>query len=244
MTALRAATGATVNQLRNDGRLPANVLVLTYNNSLRGYVSAVAREELTDYAQDIRLYIMTFDKWAYETLNWQGALPLDAINSHILRLASPFPRDTLFVIDEVSYVLGRFPATSLGDDATAPRTGRGRLHRWIVQCGKSCLDEVIYPLLKWKSEHGYSDFHDLALSMAEAQPDARYDVIVVDEAQDLSANQLRAILKHAAPDATITIITDSAQRIYPRGAPWTKLAFRSPLTAALSSHVIIGTLVR
>ena len=70
------------------------------------------------------------------------------------------------------------------------------------------LDEVIRPLLTWKAQNQYYDFHDLALSMTETQPEARYDVIVVHEAQDLSANQLRAILRHAAPDATITIVTD------------------------------------
>ncbi len=70
------------------------------------------------------------------------------------------------------------------------------------------LDEVIHPLLRWKAQHDHRDFHDLALSMAETQPHARYDVIVVDEAQDMSANQLRAIRRHAAPDATITIVTD------------------------------------
>lgn len=45
-------------------------------------------------------------------------------------------------------------------------------------------------------------------------------MIVVDEAQDLSANQLRSMMRHAADDATIMIVTDSAQRIYPRGTPW------------------------
>jgi len=125
LTALRAATGATVNQLRNEGRLPANILLLTYNNSLRGYVAAVAEEELADYANDVRLYVMTFDKWAYSTLGWQGSLPITAINDQIERLSIPFPRDTAFVVDEVSYVLGRFPVHSLDYYIRAERTGRG-----------------------------------------------------------------------------------------------------------------------
>ncbi len=129
LTALRAATGATVNQLRNEARLPANVLVLIYYNSLRGYVAAVAEEELADYADDVRLYIMTFDKWAYATLGWQGSLPIDAINNQLLRLAIPFPRDNTFVIDEVNYVLGRFDR-ALRTYVGAQR--RARLHRWIA----------------------------------------------------------------------------------------------------------------
>lgn len=228
LTALRAATGATVNQLRTEGRLPANILVLTYNNSLRGYVAAVAEEELADYADDVRLYIMTFDKWAYETLGWQGPLPIKAIENELLHLALRFPRDNNFIIDEVNYVLGRFPAGALSTYVSAQRTGRGASPQIDRLMRQRLLDEVIYPLLKWKALQGHRDFHDLASSMAEAQPDAKYDVIVVDEAQDLSANQLRAILRHAAPDATITIVTDSAQRIYPRGAPWAEAGFVIP----------------
>ena len=45
LTALRASTGTTVDQFRNEGRLPANVLVLTYNNSLKGYITAVAEAD-------------------------------------------------------------------------------------------------------------------------------------------------------------------------------------------------------
>lgn len=64
--------------------------------------------------------------------------------------------------------------------------------------------------------------------MVERIPEFRYDVIVIDEAQDLSANQLRAVMRHAAPDATITIVTDSTQRIYPRGTPWSEAGVLIP----------------
>jgi hypothetical protein len=201
LTALRAITGATVNQLRNENRLPANVLVLTYNNTLRSYISAVAEEELADYADDVRLYIMTFDKWAFGTLGLKGPLPVGAIRSEIRRLAIPFPRHIDFIFDEVDYVRGRFPAASLGEYVGAQRFGRGGSPQMDRVMRQKLLSEIIFPLLSWKADHGYSDFHDVARSMAEREPEAKYDVIVVDEAQDLTANQLRAVLKHANSDA-------------------------------------------
>ncbi len=45
-------------------------------------------------------------------------------------------------------------------------------------------------------------------------------MVVVDESQDFSANQVRAILNHLADDHTITFVMDAAQRVYPQGFNW------------------------
>lgn len=220
LTALRATTGTTVNQLRNEGALPANVLVLTYYNSLRGYITAVAEVELADYADDAQLVIMTFDKWAFATLGWRGHLDIVACENQLLALCFPFPRDTNFAIDEAQYVLGRFRPNALDEYLVRPRTGRGNAPSMDRPMRQRFLDEVVRPYLEWKRARGARDFHDLSFAMADAVPSVTYDVIVIDEAQDLSANQIRAVMAHAAPGATITIVTDTAQRIYPRGSPW------------------------
>jgi superfamily I DNA/RNA helicase len=220
LLALRAATGAAVNQLRNDGLLPANVLVLTYNNSLRSYITAVAEDEMADYADDVRLFISTFDKWAMDTLGWGGVNAFDAASRWLAHLAYAFPRDTGFVIDEVEYLLGRLPPDQLANYLTVERTGRGASPAMPRAVRRQLIDDVVQPYLDWKVANGARDFNDVATGMIQAAQTFRYDVIVVDEAQDLSANQLRAVMRHAADDATITIVTDSAQRIYPRGAPW------------------------
>ncbi len=220
LMSLRASTGATINQFRNEGRLPARILVLTYNNSLKGYVSAVAEEELHDYADEALFYVMTFDGWAYNTLGWGGPMNLSLTRFTLRQLASSFPRDIQFTIDEANYVMGRFMPNALEDYTSCARTGRGIAPQMDAAMRRRLLDEVIYPYINWKRSNGEVDFHDLAVSTALAEPDALYDVIVIDEAQDFSANQLRAVLRHASDDAIITIVTDSAQRIYPRGAPW------------------------
>ncbi|CAH1041891.1 UvrD-helicase domain-containing protein [Halomonas sp. TD01] len=222
LLALRAATGAAVNQLRNDNRLPANVLVLAFNNSLRSYLQVVAEDEMADYAGDVRMYISTFDRWAIDTLNTSGMNSANEARSYLSRLAISFPRDTSFVVDEVEYLLGRLPPERLDEYPMIRRSGRGGSPAMPNDVRKKLLDEVVVPYLEWKQSNGVRDFNDLAVDMMRAEPEFKYDVIVVDEAQDLSANQLRAVVRHAAEDATITIVTDSAQRIYPRGAPWSE----------------------
>lgn len=46
---------------------------------------------------------------------------------------------------------------------------------------------------------------------------------MVDEAQDFSANQVRAILNHLHQDHTITFVLDAAQRIYPQRFTWSEV---------------------
>lgn len=229
---LRASAGATINQFRNEGRLPARILVLTYNNSLKGYISAVAEEELRDYAGDALFYVMTFDGWAYNTLGLVGLRDLGMPSFTLRQLAASFPRDTQFTLDEANYVLGRFMPDALEDYITCNRTGRGVAPQMGEAMRRQLLDEVIYPYINWKQANDKQDFHDLAISAALADPEVLYDVVVIDEAQDFSANQLRAVVKHASDDAIITIVTDSAQRIYPRGAPWVEAGL--PVTPARS----------
>lgn len=145
LLALRAATGATVNQLRIDGRLPANVLVLTFNKSLRSYVSAVAEGEMEDYADDIRLYISTFDKWALDTLGWNRVDHAENARAKLLRLANTFPRETPFVVDEAEYLIGRFMPARLADYVGAERTGRGTSPAMPAVIREQLLRNVISP---------------------------------------------------------------------------------------------------
>lgn len=63
------------------------------------------------------------------------------------------------------------------------------------------------------------DWNDIALEAASVTSQG-YDVVVVDEAQDLSANQIRAVIAHLKPDHTTTFIMDAMQRIYPQAFLW------------------------
>lgn len=219
LLALRAATGTAVNQLRNDGGLPANVLVLTYYNSLKSYITSVVEEEMRDYADEVQLFVSTFDRWALDTLETTINDPQGA-KSRLGGLARAFPRDSAFIIDEVEYLLGRLRPDRLDDYLTMRRTGRGNSPAMPRDLRAQLLEDVVRPYLAWKQATDAQDFNDIAVEMMGREPNFHYDVIIIDEAQDMSANQLRAVMNHAAGDAAITIVTDTTQRIYPRGAPW------------------------
>jgi superfamily I DNA/RNA helicase len=63
------------------------------------------------------------------------------------------------------------------------------------------------------------------MQMARDVDPIGYDVIVVDESQDFSANQLRAIRRHLATDHAITFVIDTVQRIYARGFTWVEAGY-------------------
>jgi superfamily I DNA/RNA helicase len=69
------------------------------------------------------------------------------------------------------------------------------------------------------------DWNDVAVAMASAPEQRGYDVVIVDESQDFSANQLRAVRHHIASDHAVTFVIDTVQRIYARGFTWVEAGF-------------------
>lgn len=203
-----------------DGYLegPIRVLVLTYNRTLRGYVAALAQDQVV--GKDVELEIRTFAKWAY---NHVGKPPIVNGKSKILDLGLKLLLPHDFLLDEVQYVLGRFPPTALESYIGCDRRGRGRSPQMPDDpLRRRLLDEVIYPYAAWKKSQNYSDWNDVATAMVGATA-GPYHVVVVDESQDFSANQIRAVLAQLASDHTITFVLDGAQRIYPQRFFWSEV---------------------
>ena len=63
-------------------------------------------------------------------------------------------------------------------------------------------------------------------------------MVVVDEAQDLSANQIRTVLAHLNEDHTTTFIIDAVQRIYPQAFQWREvgIAIRPNMVCTLERN--------
>ena len=65
---------------QGDEDAPVNILVLTFNKTLRGYVNALAREQLPAELT-ANLEVSTFAKWGYDLLSGSGEEGVDARNN-------------------------------------------------------------------------------------------------------------------------------------------------------------------
>nr|WP_282597545.1 3'-5' exonuclease [Dyella sp. SG609] len=209
---------------REGSREPIRVLVLTFNRTLAGYIAALAKEQF-DAQFKVELTVDTFAHWASQHLG--GPVIHDAEARRCLqRLGERLPPLTAkYVAKEADYLLGRFEPDQVDLYLTSERTGRGNRPRIELGTKRRILDEVIRPYMEWLRSRKFIDWNSLAVMM-RGKASLNYDVVVVDESQDFSANQLRAIRQHLARDHSITFVIDTVQRVYARGFTWAECGFQ------------------
>lgn len=223
---LRSAIAMFVARKRRLGILaPVQVLVLTFNRTLRGYIEVLAREQVVEYGpNEILLEVSTFAKWAKSELGNPNIVDDALRKNKIFELATNarLGLDQKFVAEEVEYLLGRFVPGDFGTYLTARRDGRGISPRVDRPVRELILDRVIRPYEEWKSARRELDWNDLAVLLGE-RPNQNYDIVIADESQDFSANQVRAILSQLKTDHSMTFVLDTVQRLYPRGFSWAEV---------------------
>ena len=203
---------------------PVRVLVLTFNRTLAGYVRNLAETQITPNA-NIELQIDTFGRWAMSALGFPD-VKSKAARTKLGALARALRELTpTYIVKEAEYLLGRFEPENLESYITTERTGRGATPRVDRRLRRRILDEVVYPYLVWLKTEAIEDWNAIAVRMGCEVDPVGYDVVIVDESQDFSANQLRSIRHHLAPDHAITFVIDTVQRIYARGFTWTEAGF-------------------
>jgi superfamily I DNA/RNA helicase len=213
---------------------PVRVLVLTYNRTLEGYIAELARQQIVGRV-GLQLEVRTFGKWAHDLLDGPDILDRDGGARLLRRYAAALPGDTDFLIEETEYVLSRFEPSNLGAYLSARREGRGIAPRVEQPLRRRLLEEVIVPYTEEKRRLGVLDWNDIAVAAGRVDDVPPRDVVIVDEAQDFSANQVRAVLAHLADPFSMTFVMDAMQRIYPRFFTWaeagiTRFASRHTLT--------------
>jgi superfamily I DNA/RNA helicase len=208
---------------------PVRVLVLTFNRTLRGYIADLVEQQISD-APDVQVEVTTFAGWGQRFFGTM-VLSHQVVEQQLSKLAgTTFPWSTRFLSSEVQYAIGRFLPAALDQYLTAERTGRGASPRVSRTAKQTLLDQVIRPYNDWKENQGVADWNDLAVFMAEQRRATPYDVVIVDETQDFSANQVRGVIKHLADDFVCTFIRDTTQRIYPNVFGWSEVGITVPQT--------------
>ena len=213
---------------QRDGRTdPVRALVLTFNKTLRGYVAQVVanvRQSVAPNAIPIQVRVDTFAAWArgHVLPTVQIVKPEDGIRPFAIRGSGHYNLPLDFAVNEATYALGRFLPEHLGSYLAAQRDGRGASPRVDRPVRQALLDNVIHPYMNSKETTDGYDWNDLAVAMARTQFE-QYDIIIVDETQDFTANMLRGVLNQRADESSTTFVIDTAQRIYTGGFGWTEL---------------------
>ena len=229
---LREQIHVRLRRRERDGHnAPVRVLVLTFNRTLEGYIAELARNE-TPNDDALDLEISTFGRWARSLVRGASIAGGDQTSAMIRPSLEAFAtsRQQGFLVEDVRYILGRFEydplsftVESLTDYLTVIREGRGAAPRVTRPTRKKLIHEVIPAYMEAKRARSMIDWSDLAVMAAGAKPDLLYDVVIVDEAQDFSANQVRAIMRHLRDSHNTTFVLDAVQRIYPQFFKWSEV---------------------
>lgn len=204
---------------------PIKILVLTFNRTLCGYIEAFLNQAMRENFR-ARIKLDTFAKWATDHIGQRQMLEPDDGKELIISLGDNLPLAPSFLCEEVEYLLGRFLPGELDSYLSMERTGRGTEPRVELGLRRQILTQVVQPYLKKLNVDGLWTWNDYAVAMAESPDFEGYDIVLVDEAQDFSANQIRAIYRHVAqPLHCVAFVMDTVQRIYARGFTWRETGF-------------------
>lgn len=193
------------------------VLVLSFNRTLAGYIQGLI--DSGSLPANLQIENETFSNWAKQNTN-SYIIDDKLRDSKLYQLANAagINYDMSFLLDEIDYIRGRFRLDEIDAYLTVERTGRG-ISPQVTRQNREKLITVILEYQKWITELNQDDWHTIANKMQDI-PSLEYNVVVVDETQDFSANQIRAIKNHLANEYYLTFVIDTIQRLYPRGFTW------------------------
>lgn len=213
----------------------SSILLLTYTETLTRALHQLYVELYDALPRSIS--VRSYKHWMLEQLKKNGIWLTEAdretrskivsqaqdkvaqLHSHDRVVAE---RPPAYLLDEIDQVIRARSLTTLQNYQAVERVGRG-----------IGLDRVRHRPLVWDiyeryqkalDERNLFDWADLArLTLKHCQPLPEYDVIIVDEAQDLPPCDLSLVtrlLPDYSENRSLTLLADPAQSIYYRGIPW------------------------
>lgn len=127
-------------------------------------------------------------------------------------------------MEEINYLLGRFGLDTMSY-IESERIGRGSNPNIDDRTKRLIAEELVpaYQLaLQQFNSIDWNYLREQVFSFMQAGAEyEKYDILVVDEAQDLSALQIKILLELTSSDSnSITFIRDTTQRIYKNNYIW------------------------
>ncbi|MBA5237072.1 helicase [Pectobacterium aroidearum] len=203
-------------RIDND-QSPIKTLVLSFNRTLSGYIDGLINNSIQAGVMPVQVENDTFANWTKRYIN-TPLIDDDMRDSYLSMKCIGLGYDIDFILGEIDYLRGRFRSSDLERYLTSERTGRG-LSPQVTRATRQSLIDIVREYEQYLTSHGLDDWHTQCERMIISQC-LEYDIIVVDETQDFSANQIRAILNHLKEDYYLTFVIDTIQRLYPRGFTW------------------------
>jgi superfamily I DNA/RNA helicase len=226
-----AGTGKTVVAMHRARYLAEEVftarddriLLTTFTRNLATDISQNLRKLCTDEGAWARIEVQHLDGWVHNFLRTQGYRPEVVYdeenewwrNAIALGQASTGLPENFYRI-EWEYVIQAQNVTSLDDYLTVPRVGRGtRLSRETKKKVWPVFQEYRVQL----NEHGRKEYVDLIRDARQIIEHKKlqlpYRAVIVDEAQDMSAEAFRLLRALVPPgDDDLFVVGDAHQRIY------------------------------
>lgn len=230
----------------------STVVIFTYNRLLANYLERLKTRVSGGYNPNddtisqnskagMDVEVINFHRWAYKFL-------CDHINMDEVRMITGYEQSTLisellrtnkklnfkdksieFLIDEISWIKGR-NIRSEEEYISSPRIGRGSTDKMNEQmkCDMWQLITLYNSSLEDNHQMDFDDYAIKVLDILNSKPNfvPPFTHIVIDEAQDLNKAQLMVIKQLVSPNTnSITIIADTAQRIYKSGFTWREIGF-------------------
>jgi superfamily I DNA/RNA helicase len=206
---------------RTGDLTPVRAVVFTFNKTLSAYVEELALSigegvdvEVVHLSKYMRNKYPDVDNCSFFKGIGNSMFNLD------VGIDLPLSRGEL--VEEVDYILGRYIHGEFDDYINSVgNASRGRV-RLTVENRRDIVNEIVIPYFNYKSDMNVVDFNDFSNYLACNVVDS-FDVAVVDECQDFSANELRAVVKQLHSNSFGTFIIDSVQKIYRRSFTWREL---------------------
>jgi superfamily I DNA/RNA helicase len=220
---------------------PIRLAVLTFNRTLKGYIENFIDEQVTDAGHPVDHIVDTFAAWAFRITKYRKPMNDNEREEIISSIWNKLDlRTTLtgkFIADEVDYILGRFGRANMGEYLTCERKGRGNPSLPTVR-RDLILTSVIKPYLAILDARDIIDWNDCADQVLADGPIPQFDVIIADEVQDFTVQQVRAMRSRLKNPSSLTLVIDTAQSLYPRHIEWSETGI--DINADVAVHKLLN----